>query len=429
MGMQQDQDENDLRDLLQSSCTVENGHTHEKLPQHHSFNTERQCQINTDNVSRTQGSTVESLAKIGEKDLLVGEDVTHADVVADSTSISKFATTGNQSDENNTTNDCVIQIPYSAKEGDLIQLLWPELNNLRIAVIVPPSKDWVSIGTDKNFIRIRAPYDSNSEFKDPSVDIEKISSMQLSPVKRNRRHEADRTKRFRRFGDFSTVDLRNIGPEYQVHPSKIPKVEHNISSVPSEELYEQIWDPQQISEPQQESSKIFHLLENLPTNHKEIMLEALHVTSYDIEKSWEIFLDKIEALQNQGNLPGESLSAQESLIVYDAIWDTRKDLKKSYKLAKEKGFRHNYCTFLTHYYRHFKTGTIGNSYPMLKAILKRESDYCKICDDGGELICCDSCGDVYHANCLNPPLVVIPQGRWYCPKCKSSLIYSSGHHH
>lgn len=436
---QQEHDETDLQQqhslLSQSSCDRDtNGHSFEKIPQHHTFITEQQCQVNGNHLSRIHGSALESLAKVGGE-MNVG--VKQHDVVGGTTphtSKSEVIKTDFQKDDTYTTNDCVIQIPYNAREGDLIHLNWPEFDNLKIAFTVPPSKDWISIGTDdgsrkRKFIRIRPPYDSKSEIKDESIDIEKINSMQLSPVKRNGRRESGSTHRSGRMGDSSDIDLQNIGPEYQVHLSKIPKVDHNLSSIPSEELYEQIWDPNKVSKMQRESSEIFNLLENLPTNHKEIMLESLHATSYDIDQSWELFLDKIVALQKQGNLHGESLSGQESLIIYDAIWDTRKDLKKSYKVVKEKGFRHSFCTFLTHYYKHFKPGTVGNSYPMLKAVLKRESDYCKICDDGGELICCDSCGDVYHANCLNPPLLVIPQGRWYCPKCKSSLIYSSGHYH
>lgn len=415
---------------LLSFSSLENGQPLEKLPQHHTFPTEQSKTSSANHLSRIQGMTIESLAKVGEIDL--ARDVKPDCYVGDIPNAPKSedAKSDIERDENKTTNDCFIQLPYIAREGDLIQLNWPDFSDLRIAVIVPPSKDWIAIESDQssrkmNCIRVRAPYDSNSKFKDPTIDIDKIKSMPLSPAKRNGRHKSGTAQRTTR----SASDLENIGPEYQVHPSKIPKVEHNLRSIPSEELYEQIWDATQVTTQQHESSEIFNLLENLPTNHKEIMLESLHTTSYNIEKSWDIFLDKLGTMQKQGKLPGEPLSGSDSLMIHDTIWDTRKDLKKSYKIAKEKGFRHDFCTFLTHYYRHFKTGTTENSYQSLKAVLKQESDYCKICDDGGELICCDSCGDVYHANCLNPPLLVIPQGRWYCPKCKSSLIYSSGHHH
>ncbi|KAK1896245.1 Chromodomain-helicase-DNA-binding protein 4, partial [Dissostichus eleginoides] len=42
---------------------------------------------------------------------------------------------------------------------------------------------------------------------------------------------------------------------------------------------------------------------------------------------------------------------------------------------------------------------------------------CPHCD-GGELLCCDSCPSSYHIHCLNPPLPEIPNGEWICPRCK-----------
>ncbi|XP_023892143.2 protein CHROMATIN REMODELING 4 isoform X2 [Quercus suber] len=42
---------------------------------------------------------------------------------------------------------------------------------------------------------------------------------------------------------------------------------------------------------------------------------------------------------------------------------------------------------------------------------------CVICDLGGNLLCCDSCPQTYHLQCLNPPLKRIPMGKWQCPSC------------
>ncbi|XP_069502400.1 chromodomain-helicase-DNA-binding protein 3 isoform X4 [Ambystoma mexicanum] len=44
-------------------------------------------------------------------------------------------------------------------------------------------------------------------------------------------------------------------------------------------------------------------------------------------------------------------------------------------------------------------------------------EYCRVCKDGGELLCCDSCISSYHIHCLNPPLPEIPNGEWLCPRC------------
>ncbi|CAG9761276.1 unnamed protein product [Ceutorhynchus assimilis] len=44
-------------------------------------------------------------------------------------------------------------------------------------------------------------------------------------------------------------------------------------------------------------------------------------------------------------------------------------------------------------------------------------EFCKICQDGGELICCSSCPLSYHIHCLDPPLPEIPEGDWNCRRC------------
>uniref|UniRef100_A0A4W3I3A9 Chromodomain helicase DNA binding protein 5 n=1 Tax=Callorhinchus milii TaxID=7868 RepID=A0A4W3I3A9_CALMI len=44
-------------------------------------------------------------------------------------------------------------------------------------------------------------------------------------------------------------------------------------------------------------------------------------------------------------------------------------------------------------------------------------EFCRVCKDGGELLCCDTCPSSYHIHCLNPPLPDIPNGHWLCPRC------------
>ena len=48
------------------------------------------------------------------------------------------------------------------------------------------------------------------------------------------------------------------------------------------------------------------------------------------------------------------------------------------------------------------------------------ADYCHICKDGGELLCCDTCPLAYHLGCLKPPIKEIPDGDWRCPRCEVS---------
>jgi chromodomain-helicase-DNA-binding protein 4 len=44
-------------------------------------------------------------------------------------------------------------------------------------------------------------------------------------------------------------------------------------------------------------------------------------------------------------------------------------------------------------------------------------DFCRLCKDGGELLCCDSCPSAYHTYCLDPPLSELPTTSWTCPRC------------
>lgn len=50
-------------------------------------------------------------------------------------------------------------------------------------------------------------------------------------------------------------------------------------------------------------------------------------------------------------------------------------------------------------------------------------EFCRVCKDGGELLCCDSCPSSYHIHCLNPPLPEIPNGEWICPRCTVKVIW------
>ncbi|PKU32648.1 hypothetical protein llap_17048 [Limosa lapponica baueri] len=50
-------------------------------------------------------------------------------------------------------------------------------------------------------------------------------------------------------------------------------------------------------------------------------------------------------------------------------------------------------------------------------------EFCRVCKDGGELLCCDTCPSSYHLHCLNPPLPEIPNGEWLCPRCTKGDIH------
>ena len=44
-------------------------------------------------------------------------------------------------------------------------------------------------------------------------------------------------------------------------------------------------------------------------------------------------------------------------------------------------------------------------------------EMCRTCKEGGELLCCDSCPSAYHLRCIEPPLEELPEHEWTCPRC------------
>jgi len=44
-------------------------------------------------------------------------------------------------------------------------------------------------------------------------------------------------------------------------------------------------------------------------------------------------------------------------------------------------------------------------------------EMCRVCKEGGQLLCCDSCPSAYHLRCIDPPLEEIPEHEWTCPRC------------
>ncbi|XP_065564759.1 chromodomain-helicase-DNA-binding protein Mi-2 homolog [Artemia franciscana] len=49
-------------------------------------------------------------------------------------------------------------------------------------------------------------------------------------------------------------------------------------------------------------------------------------------------------------------------------------------------------------------------------------DYCEVCQQGGEIILCDTCPRAYHLVCLEPELEEAPEGKWSCPHCVSEGV-------
>uniref|UniRef100_A0A3P9NV87 RING-type E3 ubiquitin transferase n=1 Tax=Poecilia reticulata TaxID=8081 RepID=A0A3P9NV87_POERE len=47
-------------------------------------------------------------------------------------------------------------------------------------------------------------------------------------------------------------------------------------------------------------------------------------------------------------------------------------------------------------------------------------DWCAVCQNGGELLCCDKCPKVFHLSCHIPALNESPSGEWFCSFCRDT---------
>lgn len=48
-------------------------------------------------------------------------------------------------------------------------------------------------------------------------------------------------------------------------------------------------------------------------------------------------------------------------------------------------------------------------------------DLCCACGAGGDLLCCDSCPNSFHLDCVEPALETVPKGAWHCNACYALL--------
>ncbi|KAL4613502.1 E3 ubiquitin-protein ligase TRIM33-like isoform X2 [Arapaima gigas] len=56
--------------------------------------------------------------------------------------------------------------------------------------------------------------------------------------------------------------------------------------------------------------------------------------------------------------------------------------------------------------------------PQQAAAEMENEDFCAVCLNGGDLLCCDRCPKVFHLSCHIPPLLSFPLGDWVCTLCR-----------
>lgn len=48
-------------------------------------------------------------------------------------------------------------------------------------------------------------------------------------------------------------------------------------------------------------------------------------------------------------------------------------------------------------------------------------DYCVVCEDGGDLICCSECPRSFHRSCIDNPSSIL-SANWSCERCRTDFL-------
>ncbi|KAK9686188.1 PHD-finger [Popillia japonica] len=59
---------------------------------------------------------------------------------------------------------------------------------------------------------------------------------------------------------------------------------------------------------------------------------------------------------------------------------------------------------------------------LLSEVPMHYDDHCRVCHKLGDLLCCETCPAVYHLECVDPPLVDVPEEDWQCNICRSHRV-------
>ncbi|KAB7493629.1 Bromodomain adjacent to zinc finger domain protein 1A [Armadillidium nasatum] len=78
------------------------------------------------------------------------------------------------------------------------------------------------------------------------------------------------------------------------------------------------------------------------------------------------------------------------------------------------------CTSFSQLFLHL--ATLDDSITWKRsAVTKKRCRVCKRQNDPNSMLLCDGCDGGYHMSCLRPKLKSIPEGDWYCDKCKPKI--------
>jgi hypothetical protein len=191
---------------------------------------------------------------------------------------------------------------------------------------------------------------------------------------------------------------------------------HGKNSTPD---YDQIWSRTLAENAANQGENIDQYINSLKHFQKAHGMMTLHQSNYKVSVAEQKFNSEKETItttiHDHSLVEGAPLSQNERISFNEAIDEHDKQWPK---IAKAVGTTP--CRCLIHYYSQYKWGDEREKYLEKKKQweLSGHSDYCEVCDDGGDLILCDGCPNAYHIDCVMLP--DIPEGQWYCPECQTT---------
>lgn len=66
-----------------------------------------------------------------------------------------------------------------------------------------------------------------------------------------------------------------------------------------------------------------------------------------------------------------------------------------------------------------------SKFPLMSGYDTDHQDYCEVCQQGGEIMLCDTCPRAFHLVCLDPELEEAPEGIWSCPHCEKEGVVAA----
>ena len=328
----------------------------------------------------------------------------------------------------------------SAGDGLLVRILLPSKLSVKRKKKGPPC-----------YIKVLAPWLAAERAASNSLNTRHLRSIGIdghSSCNRNlRRNRRQVRKKNQGEGHIVKRTMSRVGRQYQVSKTDIPtsdtweqectlKGQQAAAALPQEkdkkELsslaqdsaagYDQIWSRTLAENAVSQGEDIDQYINSLKPFQKAHGMMILHQSKYKVSEveqkfnSETVITATATTIQHDHSLlEGAPLSQNERTALNEAIDQHDKQWPK---IAKAVGTTP--CRCLIHYYSQYKWGDERDRYLGKKKQweLSGHSDYCEVCDDGGDLILCDGCPNAYHIDCITLP--EIPEGEWYCPECQTT---------